>query len=49
MIPARCAAASISDLDAVLERLLDRELATSEPGRERLPFQVLHERKSLPS
>jgi hypothetical protein len=43
-MPALCAAAkAIGDLDAVLERLIEGQLATSQTGRECLPVQLLHD------
>ena len=33
----------VSDLDAVLQRLVERELAAGDPGGEGLPIQILHD------
>ncbi len=38
----------VGDVDAVLEGLVERELATREPGGERLPIQVLHDEEVGP-
>ena len=38
----------IGDLDAVLERLIEWQLATGQAGRECLPVQVLHDEEIRP-